>query len=60
MTEITEHRRNYLKNYIKKKYKSFILMFDKEKEKDIIDFLNGKENRIAYIRNLIKVDMDKE
>ena len=60
MSGLTAERKSYLRKYISKKYKVFHLSFDREKDKDIIDFLMSHRSRIGYIRDLIKQDMAKK
>ena len=57
MPKITEKRRKYLREYIQEKYTTIHLSFHKEKDKELLEFLNDKENRVAYIRKLIEEDM---
>ena len=57
MSGITEKRRKYLRDYIQEKYKVIHLSFHKEKDKDILDFLESKGNKIAYVRKLIEEDV---
>ena len=43
----------------KKTYRHYSVRFHREKDKDIIEHLQTKENTVDYIRNLILADMDK-
>ena len=47
-----------MRNYILKKYKVIHLSFDKEKDKELLEHLNCKKNRVAYIRELITRDLN--
>ena len=58
MSKLTEGRQRYMRNYILKKYKVIHLSFDKEKDKELLEHLNGKKNRVAYIRELITRDLN--
>ena len=57
----TKKRNTIYKNeFAKKTYYRKLLQFNKEKEKDIIDFLNSKENVNIYIKQLIIDDMNQQ
>lgn len=57
MSGITAKRRKYLRDYIQDKYTTIHLSFHKVKDKELLEYLNGKGNRIAYIRKLVEEDM---
>ena len=57
MSKITAERRKYLKEYIQDKYTTIHLSFHKEKDKELLEHLNGKGNRVAYIRKLVEEDI---
>ena len=57
LSGVTAERRKYLREYIQQKYTTIHLCFHKEKDKELLEYLNGKGNRIAYIRKLIEEDM---
>lgn len=57
LSGLTAKRRKYLREYIQEKYTTIHLSFHKEKDKELLEFLNGKQNKIAYIRKLIEEDM---
>ena len=40
--------------HIKENYRTFKIQLHNERQKDIIDHLNNKENKQQYITNLIK------
>ena len=51
--------RPYTDKYAKKAIKQYILKFNRNTEPEIIEFLDSKENKNNYIRDLIKADMAK-
>lgn len=55
-----EKRRKYLRKYIQENYKVIHLSFHKEKDKEILEFLNGYDNKIAYIRTLVEQDIERK
>lgn len=57
MSGSTAKRRKYLREYIQEKYTTIHLSFHKVKDKELLEFLNGKGNKIAYVRKLIEEDM---
>ena len=57
LSGITAKRRKYLRDYIQDKYTTIHLSFHKVKDKELLEYLNGKGNRIAYIRKLVEEDM---
>ena len=59
LSGITAKRRKYLREYIQEKYTTIHLSFHKEKDKQLLEHLSGKGNRVAYIRKLIEEDMAK-
>ena len=53
---------NYINQYKRERTKPFILYFNKEKDDDILDYLEsqvGKGNKSEYIKKLIRADMKK-
>lgn len=53
-------RKKYFDEYRKTQVKQFNITFVKTKDKDIIEFLESKDNQRAYIINLIRKDMLEE
>lgn len=52
--------REYQNAFIKNTYKAYTIRFNREKEKNIIDFLEKKGKTTDYIRKLIEKDLEKE
>lgn len=50
-------KKKYNRNYIKSNCKHVVLMFNKKTDADIIEHLQTKENKSAYIKKLIRNDM---
>lgn len=50
----------YLKKFRRETYKIFNVYFNKEKEKDLIDFVLSHGDKTKYIKNLIIEDMKKK
>lgn len=44
-------------DYIRGKYRQFVLKLDKEKDKEIITKLEEQNSMTAYVRDLIKEDL---
>lgn len=44
-------------DYIREKYRQFVLKLDKEKDKEIITKLEEQNSMTAYVRDLIKEDL---
>ena len=44
-------------DYIREKYRQFVLKLDKEKDKEIIGKLEQQDSMTAYVRDLIKEDL---
>lgn len=55
-----ENRKNYQKAYVLKHFTPFTVMMSKERDKELIEHLRAKQNKSAYIRELIRRDMDEE
>lgn len=45
--------------YEKDNVKRYVIKFVIDSEHDIIDWLEGQDNKTGYIKNLIKKDMEK-
>lgn len=56
-----EKRTNYAAQtkYIKEKTKRYVFNCVFNTEQDMIDFLDGKENKAGYIKELIRKDMQE-
>ena len=44
--------------YIRKKYRQFMIRIDREKDPDVIQKLETEQNLTAYLRDLVKEDLD--
>ena len=53
MNEALKKPEKYRKRYMRS-HKMLTLLLDKEKDKDIIDWLESKKNRSASVRELIR------
>ena len=51
-------RYNYQKGYQYKHYRNFNIVMKKDEDKELIEFLKTKENKSAYIKELVRRDMD--
>lgn len=51
---MNENKKRYDVNYVKTNCKQFILLLNKEKDKDIIDFLESLPNRNGFLKQLIR------
>lgn len=47
-------------NYIRNHTKRYTLQCNKKKDADIIEFLNSKSNYTAYLKEIIRKDMEEE
>jgi hypothetical protein len=56
---VNAKKRDYDVNYIRTKCKAVKLLLNKEKDKDIILFLESKTNVNGYLKSLIRQDMSK-
>lgn len=50
----------YHVEYNKRKYKRMEIVFDKEADKDVIDYLSNQSNRALFIKEAIKEKMKGE
>ena len=48
----------YHKQYVKEKYITVTLRLSKEKDRDILEKLENKKSKNAYIKNLIRNDFN--
>lgn len=49
----------YQVDYIKAHFRQVVIKISKEKESDLIAWLEGKESMQQYIKDLIRQDMEK-
>lgn len=56
---VNAKKRDYDVHYIKTKCKAVKLLLNKEKDSDIILFLESKKNVNGYLKSLIRQDMNK-
>lgn len=59
MPKTNESKLKYIRSYNQKNYKQMVLHLHKSYDKDIIDFLNAKDNRAAYLKEMIRSDMHR-
>ena len=52
-----EHRRIYNNQFQKDSYKRVVVKMSKKNDRDLMRFLNQKENVTMYIKELIRADM---
>lgn len=57
---VNAKKRDYDVNYIKTKCKAVKLLLNKEKDEDIILFLESQTNVNGYLKTIIRSDMLKE
>ena len=50
----------YNKKYLKENMKPMVVNLNKNVYKDIIDFLDKKENKNKYLKELIRKDMEEQ
>lgn len=48
----------YQKSFRRNNYKIFNIYFSKEKDKELIDYLNGIKDKTQYIKRLIEKDKE--
>ena len=51
---MNENKKQYDINYVKTQCKQYTLLLSKEKDKDIIDFLESLPNRNGFLKQLIR------
>lgn len=44
--------------YIRKKYRQFMIRIDRDKDPDVIQKLESEQNVTAYLRDLVKEDLN--
>ena len=47
----------YITKFVKETYKRYEIRLNKTSDADLIDFIDSKENRTEYIKDLIRKDM---
>lgn len=52
-----ENKKRYDVNYVKTQCKQYTLLLSKEKDKDIIEFLESQTNRNGFLKALIRDHM---
>ncbi|HRF70769.1 MAG TPA: hypothetical protein PKV66_05000, partial [Candidatus Pelethenecus sp.] len=60
MPKWKENKLNYINDYEKENVKKITVRFNRNLEKDLIDFLETKDNKQGYIKQLIRDDMAKK
>lgn len=61
MTEEAKTRKNeYTKRYKKERCFTMCLSFNREAEKELIDYINSLPNKNGYIKSLIRHDLAKK
>ena len=53
-------RKQYNIDYIKANQRQFMLKVNRIHEADMVEWLEGKENVQAYLKQLIREDMEKQ
>ena len=56
--ERKENRYQYQKAYVLNHYAPFTVVMNKAKDKDLIAHLQAKKNKSAYIKELVRRDMN--
>lgn len=51
-------RYEYQKRYVKAHYTNFSIVMKKDEDKELIERLNAKENKSAYMKELIRKDLE--
>jgi hypothetical protein len=58
-TQAYANKKKYIHSYTKENYKTMLLSFRVEDEMYLLDYIKTKPSRSAYIKDLIKKDMEK-
>ena len=53
-------KKDYDINFVKTRCKQYTLLLSKEKDKDVIEFLEQLPNRNGYLKKLIREQIKKE
>ena len=59
MAKTSDAQKRAVAKYDAENTKSFLLKLNKKTDADIIEFLENQPNRLAYLKNLIRDDMQK-
>lgn len=57
---MTFDKKKYDQEFIKNNYVEFRIKLNKNKDLEIINFLNSQQNKTSYLKKLIENDMKKE
>ena len=52
--------RDYQIKYYKEHYRTFSVKFNRENDKEVIDFLESKENIAAWVREAVKKELSSK
>lgn len=55
--ELSEEKKQYMREYYKKQYRTINLKFNAEKEKEMIEWLDSQESLKGYLLDLLKKEM---
>lgn len=55
-----KNKLNYINKFTKEKYRYINLFFNREKDAEILDYLDSLESKTAYVKELIKKDMKEK
>ena len=53
-------RYEYQKRYVKDHYTNFNIVMKRDEDKELIEHLKTKENKSAYIKELVRKDMKND
>jgi len=58
MSPVSEKRKQYEIDYIKQNQRQFMLKVNRKTDPDMVDWLESQENVQAYLKDLIRKDME--
>ena len=58
MSPVSEKRKQYEIDYIKQNQRQFMLKVNRKTDPDMVDWLESHENVQAYLKDLIRKDME--
>lgn len=58
MSPVSEKRKKYEIDYIKQNQRQFMLKVNRKTDPDMVDWLESQENVQAYLKDLIRKDME--
>ena len=58
MSPVSEKRKQYEIDYIKQNQRQFMLKVNRKTDHDMVDWLESQENVQAYLKDLIRKDME--